>query len=116
MLTSHHCSPSNEPFLEGFCTDKDDGNYPHPYSCTHYIACVARSEAYDMPCALNHDGCLLHYVRDSGPDPLYSRCAYPEAAGCNIEAGNCPDVIGDARGGNGGEHSGGGVMGDSGEL
>ncbi|CAG7725335.1 unnamed protein product, partial [Allacma fusca] len=23
------------------CTGKEDGNYPHPTKCTHYVACVA---------------------------------------------------------------------------
>jgi hypothetical protein len=80
--------PIPDPILDGFCSDKKDGNYPHPYSCTHYIACVAQTEAYDMICAQNHDGCPLHYVPWSGPNPVTSHCDYPEVAGCQVE---CPE-------------------------
>ncbi|MCU1640131.1 MAG: uncharacterized protein JWN03_406 [Nocardia sp.] len=64
------------------CSDKADGNYPHPTKCTHYVACVAHAHAYEMPCAMGHNGELLHYVQNSGPDPVTSRCDYPEVAGC----------------------------------
>ncbi|MBC6448039.1 chitin binding peritrophin-A domain-containing protein [Actinokineospora xionganensis] len=64
------------------CSGKVDGNYPHPTKCDHYIACVAGTHAYEMPCAMGHDGQRLHYVQDSGPDPAKSRCDYPEVAGC----------------------------------
>jgi len=65
------------------CSGLVDGNYPHPTLCTHYVACVAQAYAYEMPCAMNLDGSLLHYVQDSGPDPTTSRCDYPEVAGCS---------------------------------
>ncbi|CAG7724605.1 unnamed protein product, partial [Allacma fusca] len=64
------------------CSEKEDGNYPHPTLCTHYVACVAKAYAYEMVCALNHDGKPLHYVASSGPDPRTSHCDYPEVAGC----------------------------------
>ncbi len=41
-----------------------------------------------MVCADNLDGCPLHYVPNSGPDPATSRCDYPEVAGCEIST--CP--------------------------
>ncbi|CAG7832453.1 unnamed protein product [Allacma fusca] len=71
-----------EPF-EFDCTGKEDGNYPHPNKCTHYVACVGETYAYEQVCALNHDGEPLHYVRDSGPVPRESRCDYPEVANCD---------------------------------
>lgn len=64
------------------CSGKADGNYPHPTKCDHYVACVAGRHAYEMPCAMGHDGNRLHYVPNSGPDPVTSRCDYPEVAGC----------------------------------
>ncbi|MET9492118.1 chitin binding peritrophin-A domain-containing protein [Nocardia sp. NPDC006630] len=70
------------PGFEFDCSDKPDGNYPHPSKCTHYVACVAHEHAYEMPCAMGHNGELLHYVQNSGPDPATSRCDYPEVAGC----------------------------------
>jgi hypothetical protein len=70
------------PGFQYDCSGKDDGNYPHPTKCTHYVACVARKHAYEMPCAMNHDGKPLHYVAWSGPNPRTSRCDYPQVAGC----------------------------------
>jgi hypothetical protein len=64
------------------CSNKEDGNYPDPKKCDHYIACVAHKHAYEMPCQQGHNGQRLHYVWNSGPNPATSRCDYPEVAGC----------------------------------
>jgi len=71
------------PFPQYNCSGKRDGNYPHPSKCTHYVACVGGTNAYEMQCAIGHDGQPLHYVASSGPDETTSRCDYPEVAGCN---------------------------------
>ena len=86
--------PRPNPALDGFCADKEDGNYAYPKSCTYYVACVAQLYVYPMICA-EKNGCPLHYVARSGPDPTTSRCDYPEVAGC--------DEIDDCPGGNPGE-------------
>ncbi|MFI5866360.1 carbohydrate-binding module family 14 protein [Streptomyces sp. NPDC051546] len=59
------------------CSDNQDGNYPDPNDSSGYIACVAQTEAYAMPCATSHDGTRLFYLANSGPDPVTSRCDYP---------------------------------------
>jgi hypothetical protein len=72
---------STEPPFHFDCSNKDDGNYPHPTKPDHYVACVAHEHAYEMPCAMGHGGKRLYYVPDSGPDPAKSRCDYPEVVG-----------------------------------
>lgn len=65
------------------CSGKVDGDYNHPTKCDHFVACVAGTEAYEMPCAMGHGGVRLHYVQGSGPSQTTSRCDYPEVAGCS---------------------------------
>ncbi|HEX8047362.1 carbohydrate-binding module family 14 protein [Rhizobium sp.] len=72
---------SGEPPFHFDCSGKADGNYPDPAKPDHYVACVAQTYAYEMPCALGHGGKRLYYVPDSGPDPAKSRCDYPEVVG-----------------------------------
>ncbi|CAG7826095.1 unnamed protein product, partial [Allacma fusca] len=68
--SDHEGNLADEPFTYD-CSGKQDGNYPHPTKCTHYVACVAKTYAYEM--VLNHDGTPLHYVQNCGPKPFTSR-------------------------------------------
>jgi hypothetical protein len=81
--------PDSDPALDDFCDNRDDGNYPHPYSCTHYIGCAGHQGPFFMICAENLDGCPLYYVPDSGPDLATSHCDYPDRANC--VTGSCPE-------------------------
>ncbi|KAF2671502.1 hypothetical protein BT63DRAFT_477975 [Microthyrium microscopicum] len=90
-----------EPDFEFDCSGLLDGDYPHPTKCTHYVACVAQTHAYEMICALSNDGNPLHFVAESGPSPASARCDYPEVAGCagapdesleNAESHNCKSI------------------------
>ncbi|GIG63471.1 hypothetical protein Lfu02_78430 [Longispora fulva] len=55
-----------------------DGNYDNPNDGTSYLACVAGTEVYHMPCASGPDGKPLYYLTGSGPDPVQSRADYFE--------------------------------------
>ncbi|CAG7723291.1 unnamed protein product [Allacma fusca] len=75
---------SKRSLMDFDCSGKEDGNYPHPMLCTHFVACVGGKHAYEMVCALNHDGKPLHFVPSSGPSTKTARCDYPEVAGCDL--------------------------------
>jgi len=61
------------------CTSQ--GNFPHPSLCDHYVACTTALHAYEMPCAMGHNG-RDWYVRDSGPVESESRCDHPALVDC----------------------------------
>lgn len=68
------------------CSGKADGDYPHPTKCDHFIACVAQTHAYEMPCAMGGNGQRLHFVQNSGSAPETSRCDYPEVVQCEARS------------------------------
>jgi len=64
------------------CSKKEDGNYPHPFECTKFMSCVARSHAYERNCATCHehpttcpDG-RTHYNHPA------DACLWADEAGC----------------------------------
>ncbi|CAG7725930.1 unnamed protein product [Allacma fusca] len=64
------------------CSGKSDGFYTHPGKCTHFVACVGGTQAYEMSCPLNYDGNLLHFKVIQGPYSSTGRCDFPEVADC----------------------------------
>ncbi|KAF2469373.1 uncharacterized protein BDR25DRAFT_304485 [Lindgomyces ingoldianus] len=73
-------SPQN-PGFGWYCSGKEDGNYPHPFTCHKYIACVGKQYAYEMSCPMGPDG-PLHFNPNTGHNPSQTFCDYPDKAGC----------------------------------
>jgi len=95
--TGTNADPPTGALLPGYdCSGMIDGDYRHPSKCTHFVKCVGETIAYEMQCALGHDGQPLHWVVNSGPNTNTSHCDYPAVAGCTANGNESttanPDV------------------------